>query len=938
MKPKFFHLFILFVYWQNWYAQNVHFEHITLSSGLPSEQIYDIFKCSRGFIWLATNDGLIKFDGTNYHVIVNASELSSIGSNLKQDETGKIWLQNFDGYFLYVQNDSLKQYKTIKSGVFQPYVIEKDQLIYGSNNQLIIRNLRSDHQIKHPKTFDILFCHALGNYWVIGGNKIEIIYKKTLKPYRKFQFTEKFNSLATFSNGMNMVIVDKSKNDTPIILINSKGDLKKGKITLQSTIQNVYLLSNEIWFFTKNGIEVFNNNFQPLKHKNFLHGKNVASFTKDENNFLWVASPKNGIYWIKSMDAKETSLPNDDFSAITHNNQYIYTGSNQGNIYQHHLNLQTDLVESTEDNTQILFMNFNQFQNYHLFTGNGFYIKNLSNSSVIRNYSSVKDICFIQPNAIGVAATGFAGVFDINQSALINNWYDLAFLKNIRAKSVAYDAVNQKLYIATNNGLYAYQHQKLFQILKNKKSIFAKNIQFVNQQLIGINIQNRAFVISNKQYHTIHPIANFQKLKTSNDKIYLSTANAVYQLLNNRLIKVVEISKYEPLIDFEILNGKCYAITKNKLIKAALNQEFPNGEKPKVYINQIVVQDKLLKKFEDISLNYNEKDVTIYFDAVNFDYFNDYELQYTINDQIYPINKQQREIVLANLKPDLYQISIRFFDAKNNLFYPSNQIISFKINPPFWKRLYFILPMLLALSLIVILFYRKKLKSIQLKNQLMIDKLELENNLKESKLQLIKSQMNPHFFFNAINNIQSYIVSNETKEASNYLHKLSDLTRKILEFSEVESVRLEEELESLILYLELQKMRFKDLSYTIYLEPEINPKQIKIPTMLLQPYVENAILHGLSHSNQEKLLSIHLKIINQEVLEIEIADNGIGRIKSVEINNKSSTKKKSFATKANLERIMLLNKNKYWIDVSYHDLYDIHSEANGTIVLVKIKL
>jgi len=198
--------------------------------------------------------------------------------------------------------------------------------------------------------------------------------------------------------------------------------------------------------------------------------------------------------------------------------------------------------------------------------------------------------------------------------------------------------------------------------------------------------------------------------------------------------------------------------------------------------------------------------------------------------------------------------------------------------------------------------------------------------------------MNPHFFFNAINNIQSYIFTNDTKEASQYLSKFSKLTRKILEFSDVDTISLKEEIESLQLYLELQQMRFKDLHFTIDSHNIDNLEQIKIPTMMYQPYVENAILHGLSHSLKPKNLEITFALETQHTLIGIIKDNGIGRIKSAELNSLNTNKPKSFATKANLERIQLLNKDQYKITVKYADLYTEDGESNGTQVTIKIEL
>ena len=236
------------------------------------------------------------------------------------------------------------------------------------------------------------------------------------------------------------------------------------------------------------------------------------------------------------------------------------------------------------------------------------------------------------------------------------------------------------------------------------------------------------------------------------------------------------------------------------------------------------------------------------------------------------------------------------------------------------------------------LLYRWKILQLKKKNAEKIAQITLEKNLKESKLQLIKSQMNPHFFFNAINNIQSYIFTNDTQVASAYLSKFSKLTRKILELSDTNTVTLQDEIDTLKLYLELQKMRFEDFNFKIYYDENIRLNDVKIPTMLFQPYVENAILHGLAHNNGEKNLAIEFRLDKTHQLITTIQDNGIGRVKSAQLNKLNTSKPKSFATKANLDRIMLLNKDQYNITIDYIDLYDENEESIGTQVTIKMKI
>ncbi|HEY8365573.1 MAG TPA: histidine kinase, partial [Bacteroidia bacterium] len=202
-----------------------------------------------------------------------------------------------------------------------------------------------------------------------------------------------------------------------------------------------------------------------------------------------------------------------------------------------------------------------------------------------------------------------------------------------------------------------------------------------------------------------------------------------------------------------------------------------------------------------------------------------------------------------------------------------------------------------------------------------------------------KSQMNPHFFYNALNTIQAYIFVNDKKKASNYLSKFSKLTRLILEMSERENISLREELEALKLYLDLEKMRFSDsFEYEIKVSSDIVQDSVEFPPMLLQPYVENAVKHGLLHKQGEK--SINIKFARKEdILIVEIEDNGIGRKRSAELNAIKNKKHQSFSTQANEKRLEILNEGrKAKIAVEYVDKLSNEGNPLGTLVRLYIPI
>lgn len=937
MKNHFFKI-IGFFLCVSLHAQSVFFENINSQSGLPSENIYDIYKDAKGYVWCTSEIGLLRFNGKSFKLFDNDCSLSKSGSYIKEDSFGRIWYQTFDGYFFYTENNSLKQLASTESSGFKSYAMNNDfifRVVDQGIEQIDLKTLKQSILLKGNS---FVFCQILDDLLYYGDKTIYRYHLKNKTTEKIITLKDDFKSLVTFSNNKNIAIADRSQPKTPFILINSSGIVIQKTLALPETLQNVYLLNDEIWCLTKNGIYRFDYQLKPKNDFHFLIGKNASSFTKDFNNFIWIGSPTSGVYVIKDLLSKEFSLPSDDFSSISQKNGIIYTGTNSGKIYQHTTNLSSQLYFDTKENNHILFLDFNSFPNWNFFTGNGFYAQDISKNKMYRNYTSVKDIVKINDTLVGIASTGYAGKVDL-QTIIKEEVNRKNTIENLRAKSCAYSPKEQKLFAVTNKGLFSIDKQNTVNKIQHEnQDVFAKRIAFANDTLWGITNNGKVFYRTQNSFSFLNENVIFKNVKVYENQVFLCSGNTVFKFHKNKLHKLNSIGSFYSIIDFEIVNRDLFLLTNKKLIKIPLENHIQFKELPKININSIRFNDTVFPKSDFSKIPYDFNSVTINFDIINFDYLNEYDFYYYINGKAFRFDNSSKSIVLPELKSDDYTIGFKIFDRKSNKLIFSTEAEHFKILLPFWKRWWFVSLIVIFILFVIYCIYRIKLYQITKKNKAKVAQLTLENNLKESRLQLIKSQMNPHFFFNAINNIQSYIFTNETKEASQYLSKFSKLTRKILEFSDVNSISLKEEIESLQLYLELQQMRFKDLHFDIKTVNIHNADQIKIPTMMYQPYVENAILHGLSHSLKPKNLEITFALENQNTLIGIIKDNGIGRIKSAELNTLNTNKPKSFATKANLERIQLLNKDQYKITVVYVDLYTEDGESNGTQVTIKIEL
>ena len=248
---------------------------------------------------------------------------------------------------------------------------------------------------------------------------------------------------------------------------------------------------------------------------------------------------------------------------------------------------------------------------------------------------------------------------------------------------------------------------------------------------------------------------------------------------------------------------------------------------------------------------------------------------------------------------------------------------------------------LFLLSLTFLYIYQQKLKKraelAEIKLAEIQSKLSLERKLNNAEIKALKAQMNPHFLFNAFNSIQEFIIMNNRELASDYLGKFADLMRLYLDHSREKTISIQDEMTATELYLDLEKMRFEDkLNYSIQLSDEVRGANAYLPPMLIQPFIENSLKHGLLHKKDNRQLNIDFEM-DGDTLVCTVADNGIGRKQSTLLNAKKLKKHKSFATSATQNRIELLNVGRDKdITMEIIDLEDENKKALGTKVVIRI--
>ena len=333
----------------------------------------------------------------------------------------------------------------------------------------------------------------------------------------------------------------------------------------------------------------------------------------------------------------------------------------------------------------------------------------------------------------------------------------------------------------------------------------------------------------------------------------------------------------------------------------------------------------LLSGNNTIRLKHNQNYFSFSFTALDFSDPEQNQFRYKLenfDDNWIDAASLNRVAKYTNVDPGTYTFKV--IAANNDGIWNETGIsIPLIIRPPFWRTNIFYAAILLMLIVLVYFWVKYREKQIREQNQYLI----LEQKL-------LRSQMNPHFIFNSLSSIQSFIFENDPVAAGSYLSRFSELIRSILYNSREEFITIEKEIKTLQNYLELQQLRYQNkFKYELSIDPEIEPETLKIPPMLAQPFIENAIEHGLKDLDREGFLKIEF-LLHFNNLHIRVEDNGVGIENTRNEKLDKAREHQSLATIITNERITILNKgrknNPYMLNIS--DLKNIRENAQGTLV------
>lgn len=953
------------------YAQTVYLPHYTTKDGLPSNNCYYTLQDKKGFIWIATDAGVSRFDGS---VFENFSVDDGLPDNqilqLREDSKGRIWFMALNGQLSYFFNGKIHNERTdtnLKSLNFNGVVVSfledsTGKLWFGTNNNVI--GIWDGH--KTTKIFSNNLHHKFQNAFLYQDNQQKI---RAITSTSSFIFSN--GSFVPSETAIYPISYKTIRNQNGSVYFLDRAGLNastNGKIRqvlklnqqlLNADLGYIFLGEKKIWLCTSDGVKGIN--LDGTEEKSFLNGIAVNQAIRDLQGNLWFTT-KSGIYKLpKPKDqlhifGKAEGLQNATLKSIVKDkNNRLWLGSNDGIINILDLKTKQNIELKLNDAAK-----YNIIKQLTVDKKNKkiFFASDYGLGAVSSSYPLIKDFKFLREvnNNVFVIknftidstskltlsmSSGVVIVNDRNQLAFSSFKYKEQedFFKD-RSYRVFYDK-QQNLWFSNINGLSEFNHNKLNKHYQ-KYPLLAKRINDMRQLADGsIAMATDGYGIIIFKDGNISHILNHQKGLANNiiNKLFVRD-NYLWAISNTGINRISIIGNKVNISAFDDVNGllsddlndlyvdkdTAYFATNSGLVYFAYNHSLQNTLAPKIYITAIVNNKKLLDLIHHtFTLKPNEQNLIINFSAVDFKNRN-ITYRYRLKKNANWVETKNRRLELSSLEPGEYTFEISARSQNSNWSEPTK--LKLILERKFYQSWWF-LGFLAAVGGYLIYFIGVRITK-QQKNKEQ-EQLLLKNKILMLEQQALQAMMNPHFVFNVMNSIQHFINTKNTISANKVLTGFARLIRKNLEICTQSYISLDEEINYLNLYLGLEKNRFGDkFQYQIDVDEHIDKEETFVPSMLLQPYIENAIWHGIMPKEEGGKVVITIKELNETLL-INIMDDGIG------IDNSLATKKDGHQSKGMAltnERINLLNK----IEPKAIQLNIKQNGKTGTIVSIAVPM
>ncbi|WP_299439666.1 sensor histidine kinase [uncultured Aquimarina sp.] len=942
--------------------------HLSEKDGLPDIEFYNIIEDKKGFVWLAADKGFFRYDGKGFKQYTNPQKRGLSVFEPFEDVSGRIWCTNISGQFFYVQGDKLIQFIDLKDklkGQLAEFIVTKTKLIITNGFSMYEVDLNTKKVSQKIKmSLGLSKIRQINNQYLIISNDSIWEFNKQLKEQeKKFLKTyDGFDEIKLESRGRSQMIVYGNKkivHETSLnknyfsILDQKKGIIKKvnGFAEVENKkINAINEIKDAIWVLTNTGAYIYKDiggNFKLINH--FFSNENITKVIIDKDKNYWLATLTNGIFVIPNIEIIDYQIP-ENISNITKldkaSTSSLFFGTVDGVVSVFDFN--NSSLRSINLGAKISSVLYDATKKYsYVATDRNSFFINKKTFEYEKNifFEGVKSFSKIDNDSLLYCT--YRRVSYFSKSTDKNN----ILTDGKRAYTTYYDTQNKLGYIGYVDNLIVLKDQKQQEITYNDKEILAISItQTIDKTIWVGTFKNGVYAIKGTEvianYNTSNGLLSNQieYIQSDSNNLWIATSKGV-QVLNSNSQEFKNLTKTDGIPSYkvsgiEVFDDQVFLSSNKGLIGFDKTKVFKKVSPANIYIDAIEINENEVEILDKYNLDYNQNAIKISFNVNGISFSQKGNYQYRLvgyRDNWVTTDSGENTIKYNSLAAGKYTFQVRpIIDGNVNK--DTIREVRFFIQKPFWETWWFYLGVLLVTIFSIWKYFIIKIKKIKERQEVLLDKERINQQLVLSQLENLRSQMNPHFIFNALNSIQEYIVLNEKNLASAFLVKFSRLIRMYLEHSRANEISLKEELNALKIYLELEKDRFEDiLEYVIDIDDNLSLETIKVPPLFIQPYVENALKHGLLHKKDNRKLTIAYKLDSKgNNLQCLIIDNGIGRKASEQINLKHGVRHASFATNANQKRVELLNTaREHKIKVNIVDLYE-EEKAMGTKVMIKI--
>jgi ligand-binding sensor domain-containing protein/two-component sensor histidine kinase len=941
------------------------FKSYTDQDGLPNNIINDIEEDSKNRIWIGTNSGLCFYDGKNFTTIDFGDLQSAVVRDIFITEADQIFLATNKGIFKVINNRASQIGKEVGINELQSTSIWVD--LIGNQNKIWIgtdKGLYSFYKGKKRiykeesrymgNAITTLTKDADGKLWI--GTYGDGMYCHDGDSFYRIDFHHELYRKTVLD-----IYSDSSQNLWVATLRSGVIHYNRSSKTFTSISENEGLSNNHIrciiqdhndnfWFGTSGGgiCHYLGKQFTNYDSKSGLAGNFIYSVFRDRKNQLWVGNSQKGVS--------------------------VFTGKEVLNFHGGNGFKNVKVKAIGEDKNGNIWLGTD---------GNGVYVYKDEKFTLIEELKRayVKQIKADKQGNIWIATagTGIVKISDQNGNYLVENWMFRDGLLSNRITSLHFDKRDRLWYGTTDNGVGCLdKNQKTIVHLKKDEHLSSNFIRSLTEDKNGRlwvgtagsgicaydlykNTKKKRFLTQNQGLKS----NNVYLLTTDNDgNIIVGTEKGLDYIYLNKDGSQKQIKHYGKLDGFTGVetcqnsvwtdkNGSIWFGTINGLCKFNPSELVKNVYSPilsfkdiKLFYESILGDEENALEFgkqrKPLLLSYDQNHITFEFLGINMKRPEGvmYKWKLAGFDEEWSPASKDRSILYSNLNPGNYRFLLKASN-EDGVWNEKALEYTFEIETPYWKTVWFKVLIGLGILLVLLAIYKIGTNRVRRKALLQQREVEFEMEVLELEQKAMRLQMNPHFIFNALNSIQSLIGTGDETKARYFLAKFSRLMRQILDNSRKTEITLEEEISTLENYLLIEQFcnggRFE---YTVEMDKNMESDFINIPPMLIQPFVENAIKHGMKgKTDKDDKGQINLKFVETGgILKCVIEDNGIGRKAAEEINKAS---KETYHTSAGLsvteDRLRKFDMGGTIKPLEIIDLYE-DGKATGTRVIIRLPI